>query len=102
MCTAWDNKSVDVLESFNISAYKVASADLTNMPLLEKLSATNKPLILSTGMSTENEIRKTVAFLNSRGTSFALLHCNSTYRATLHDINLKWMTNIKKIHSLIG
>ncbi len=102
MCTAWDNKSIDVLESFNTSAYKVASADLTNMPLLEKLSKTKKPLILSTGMSTESEIKKTVSFLNKRKTSFALLHCNSTYPAPFHDINLKWMSKLKKIHPITG
>ena len=102
MCTAWDYKSVDVLETFNISAYKVASADLTNMPLLDKLSLTGKPLILSTGMSKEDEIQKTVSFLNSKNVSFALLHCNSTYPAPLHDINLNWMSKLKKIHPITG
>ena len=102
MCTAWDAKSVDVLETFGISAYKVASADLTNMPLLDKLSLTKKPLILSTGMSREDEIKKTVSFLSSKNISFALLHCNSTYPAPLHDINLKWMSKLRKIHPVIG
>ena len=51
MCTPWDLKSIEVLESFVVKAYKVASADLTNLPLLDQLSKTNKPLILSTGMS---------------------------------------------------
>ena len=102
MCTAWDHKSVDVLQTFNLSAYKVASADLTNMPLLDKLSSTGKPLILSTGMSKEDEIIKTVSFLNSKKVSFALLHCNSTYPAPLHDINLKWMNRLKEIHPIIG
>ena len=102
MCTAWDVKSVDALESFYVKAYKVASADLTNMPLLDKLSSTGKPLILSTGMSKESEIENTVSFLNKRNTSFALLHCNSTYPAPLHDINLRWMHKLKKIHPIIG
>ena len=102
MCTAWDCKSVDVLEGFGISAYKVASADLTNMPLLGKLALTRKPLILSTGMSREDEIHKTVSFLNSKKVSFALLHCNSTYPAPFHDINLRWMNNLKEIHPVIG
>jgi sialic acid synthase SpsE len=51
MCTPWDFKSIDVLEGFNVPAYKVASADLTNIPLIAKLVETKKPLILSTGMS---------------------------------------------------
>ena len=102
MCTAWDEKSVDILESYGVTAYKVASADLTNMPLLKKLSSMKKPLILSTGMSKEDEIIKTTSFLNSKNTSFALLHCNSTYPAPLHDINLKWMKSLQKIHPVIG
>ncbi len=102
MCTPWDRTSVDILESFNVPAYKVASADLTNLPLLDKLSKTNKPLILSTGMSTTEEIRFTVDFLNKRNVKFVLLHCNSTYPAPLHDINLNWILKLKDIHPLIG
>ena len=51
LCTPWDESSVDTLEKFDVPAYKVASADLTNLPLLDKLCVTGKPLILSTGMS---------------------------------------------------
>jgi N-acetylneuraminate synthase len=102
MCTPWDQKSVDILESFEVEAYKVASADLTNMPLLAKLSKTNKPLILSTGMSSENEIQYSVDFLNARSVKFALLHCNSTYPAPVQDIHLNWMKSLKEIHSFIG
>lgn len=102
MCTPWDRKSVDVLESFNVLCYKVASADLTNLPLLDRLCKTKKPMILSTGMSREEEIHKTVDFLKSKNTSFALLHCNSTYPAPYHDINLNWMNSLKKIHPVIG
>jgi sialic acid synthase SpsE/sugar phosphate isomerase/epimerase len=102
MCTPWDSKSVEVLEGFGVLAYKVASADLTNLPLLDRLAQTSKPLILSTGMSTTDEVEITAAFLNKRGAKFALLHCNSTYPAPLHDINLKWMPALRQIHSLIG
>jgi sialic acid synthase SpsE/sugar phosphate isomerase/epimerase len=102
MCTPWDNVSVDVLESFNVPAYKVASADLTNLPLLDKLANTNKPLILSTGMSTSEEISYTVDFLNRRKVKFILLHCNSTYPAPIQDINLKWIKHLEKLHPLVG
>jgi sialic acid synthase SpsE/sugar phosphate isomerase/epimerase len=102
MCTPWDNKSVEVLEGFGVPAYKVASADLTNLPLLDRLAQTGKPLILSTGMSTTEEVEITVAFLNERGAQFALLHCNSTYPAPLQDINLKWMPALRRIHPLVG
>jgi sialic acid synthase SpsE/sugar phosphate isomerase/epimerase len=102
MCTPWDEKSVSILESFGVRAYKVASADLTNLPLLEVLTRTGKPLILSTGMSLMEEVRATVEFLNLRSVQYALLHCNSTYPAPLHDINLKLIPELRKIHPLVG
>lgn len=102
LCTPWDSLSVEALEKFGVRAYKVASADLTNLPLLDKLIGTGKPMILSTGMSNSEEIQCTVDFLNRRNAVFILLHCNSTYPAPLHDINLKWMHQLRKIHPLIG
>lgn len=102
MCTPWDELSVEVLEGFGVRAYKVASADLTNLPLLEVLARTGKPLILSTGMSLTEEVLATVKLLNAGSVQYALLHCNSTYPAPLHDINLKWIPELRKIHSLVG
>lgn len=102
LCTPWDAVSVNVLEKFDVPAYKVASADLTNMPLLDKLLSTGKPLILSTGMSRSEEVQHTVDFLNRRNAAFILLHCNSTYPAPLHDINLRWLHQLRKIHHLVG
>ena len=102
MCTPWDKTSVDILESFNVPAYKVASADLTNLPLLDKLAKTKKPLILSTGMSTTEEVKLTADFLDKRNVKFVLLHCNSTYPAPLHDINLNWISKLHEIHPLVG
>jgi len=102
MCTPWDSDSVVALEALAVKAYKVASADLTNLPLIERLIATKKPLILSTGMSSVEEIQITTDFLNSRDAEFALLHCNSTYPAPFHDINLNWIEKLKEIHPLIG
>ena len=102
LCTPWDHRSIEVLESFGVPAYKVASADLTNLPLIDQLCQTGKPLILSTGMSTRQEVQTTVDFLNQRGAQFILLHCNSTYPAPFHDIQLKWMEELRKIHPLVG
>lgn len=102
MCTPWDLKSIEVLESFGVKAYKVASADLTNLPLLDQLSKTNKPLILSTGMSKVEEVEHVKLFLEKRNVEFVFLHCNSTYPAPFHDINLNWIKSLKKIHPVIG
>ena len=102
MCTPWDSDSVRDLELLNVKAYKVASADLTNLPLIDTLVATKKPLILSTGMSSAEEIQITVDFLNEQKAEFGLLHCNSTYPAPLHDINLNFINKLKEIHPLVG
>lgn len=102
MCTPWDAESVKILESFDVPAYKVASADLTNLPLIDILINTKKPLILSTGMSSVSEVQITTDFLNARNAEFVLLHCNSTYPAPFHDINLGWLEKLKNIHPLIG
>lgn len=102
MCTPWDLDSINILEGFNVPAYKVASADLTNLPLIESLVATEKPLILSTGMSSTKEIQITTDFLNARNAKFVLLHCNSTYPAPFHDINLNWLNKLRDIHPLVG
>ena len=66
MCTPWDESSIKILESFGVKAYKVASADLTNLPLLDTLSKTGKPLIISTGMSRVDEVIEVKEFLEKR------------------------------------
>jgi N-acetylneuraminate synthase len=102
LCTPWDARSVAVLEGFGVTAYKVASADLTNLPLLAKLAATGKTLIVSTGMSTSEEIRTAAKFLDERNASYVLLHCQSTYPAALHNIHLRFMETLREIHPLVG
>ena len=102
LCTPWDNISIKNLEEIGVSAYKVSSADLTNIPLIMELIRTKKPLILSTGMSVVEEVKTTVEILNNYNAQFVLLHCNSTYPAPPHDINLRWIKQLKKIHPLVG
>lgn len=102
LCTPWDAKSVAALEGFGVQAYKVASADLTNLPLLACLAATGKTLIVSTGMSTTNEIKTAAAFLDDRDASYVLLHCQSTYPAALHNIHLRFMETLHEIHPVVG
>ncbi|HEY4517718.1 MAG TPA: N-acetylneuraminate synthase family protein [Candidatus Paceibacterota bacterium] len=97
LCTPFDEKSVDHLEVYGMPAYKIASADLTNHALLEKIAKTGKPIICSTGMSTEAEVIKAVELFKSLGAQYALLHCNSTYPAPFKDINLKYLSRLKEI-----
>lgn len=97
MCTPWDEASVDLLESFGVPAYKVASADLTNHGLLKYIAQTGKPMICSTGMATEGEILESVAVLKSLGAQYVLLHCNSTYPTPFKDVNLKYISRLKAL-----
>ncbi|WP_148680007.1 N-acetylneuraminate synthase family protein [Nitrosopumilus maritimus] len=103
LCTPWDIPSVEFLEKFDLPAYKIASADMTNFPLISSLIQTGKPLIVSTGMSNMNEIEKTVSFMKEKNAKFALLHCNSTYPAPVETLNLELISLLKeKFQVLIG
>lgn len=102
LCTPWDQRSVQVLETLEVVAYKVASADLTNSRLLDCIADTGKPLIVSTGMSRRDEVQASVDLLKRRSAQFVLLHCNSTYPAPFHDIQLRWMNELRCIHPLVG
>lgn len=99
MCTPWDLNSLNILEQYGMEAYKVASADFTNHEMLEALAATGKPLICSTGMCTEAEIKKSVEFLKSLSAQFVILHCNSTYPTPFKDVNLSY---IKRLQNITG
>jgi len=97
LCTPWDIASLDKLEGYGLPAYKIASADLTNFHLLHYAAETGKPLICSTGMSSEDEIRQAAAFLEKQKAQFIFLHCNSTYPTPYKDINLGYLGNLKEI-----
>lgn len=97
LCTPWDSASLEALENYGMPAYKVASADLTNHDFLELLAKIGKPLLCSTGMSTESEIKDAVTLLKKYGCPFILLHCNSTYPAPFKDINLKYMHRLREL-----
>jgi sialic acid synthase SpsE/sugar phosphate isomerase/epimerase/CBS domain-containing protein len=96
LCTPWDRGSVDFLETCELAAYKIGSPDLTNFPLIEYVAATGKPMLLSTGMSTEEEVRRTLALLDQRCAEYALFHCVSTYPAAPEEINLRFMERLRE------
>ncbi len=102
LCSPFDAESADFLDGLGVPAFKVASADLTNLPLIDHLIRKGKPLILSTGMSRPDEVEFTVKFLKERKAQFALLHCNSTYPAAFEDINLRYMDQLMKFGVPVG
>lgn len=91
LCTPWDEDSLKFLSTMNLPAYKIASADMVNLKLIHEASKLKKPLIISTGMSFMSEVEHLVEFLAKIKAEYVLLHCNGTYPAPYHDINLKFM-----------
>ena len=90
----WDVRSVDFLEKFNVPCYKIASPCLTDDELLKYVKSKGKPIILSTGMSTEEEIKRAVKILGEK--NLVVLHCTSTYPSKLEELNLKVINWLKK------
>lgn len=84
--SCWDEDSVDFIEQFNPVCYKVASASLTDQPLLEKIRSTGRPVILSTGMSTLDEIDAAVRCLGTE--RLLVAHTTSTYPCPPEELNL--------------
>ncbi len=103
LCTPFDQVSCDKLDELNVPAFKLASADLTNHPLLMHAAKKHKPLIISTGMATDEEIEESVGLLKAQGARFILLHCNSTYPAPFKDVNLRYMERLAAMNQgLVG
>ena len=95
--SAFDSTSVDLLESMGVPAYKVASCELVDVPLLQKISRTGKPLILSTGMATIEEIEEAVNTARQAGaTQIAMLKCASAYPAPPNDMNLRTIPELER------
>ena len=96
MCTPWDEQSVEILAKMGVDKFKIASADLMNFELISRVAKYSKHLVASTGMATEDEINLAIAHFETLGVDYTFLHCNSAYPAPFHDINLLWMTELRK------
>ena len=92
--SAWDIDSVDFLEEFDVCAHKIPSALITNIELLEHIKKTNKPILLSTGMSTMEEIEQAVKIVGLDNT--IIFHCTSTYPTQNNEINLRVIPVLKE------
>ena len=101
LSTPFSYKSVDLLEEMGTSAYKIASGEITNFPLLEYIARKSKPIILSTGMSTQEEIGEALKAINEAGEKrIVLLHCVTSYPARIEEINLKAIETLRKAFNL--
>ena len=101
LSTPFDVESVDLLESLGVSAFKVSSGEITNHPLLFHIAKMNKPIILSTGMSTLLDVAQAVKVINETGNQdIVLLHCVSNYPADPKDVNLRAMETMENAFQL--
>ncbi|MCG9101356.1 pseudaminic acid synthase [Laribacter hongkongensis] len=98
----FDATAVDLLEDLNAPAYKIASFELVDLPLIRYAASTKKPLIMSTGMANEEEIAEAVEIAREAGNqSIALLHCVSGYPAKSSDYNLNIIPDIIKRYGVV-
>ena len=95
--STWDKPSTDFMESLNVEFYKIGSPDMTNLELIEYVAKIGKPLIVSTGMATEEEVITTLKFLETLDNEYAILHCNSTYPAPVDQLNLRYIHRLQEL-----
>ncbi len=100
LSSPFDLKSVDFLDSIGISAFKIASGEITNIPLIEHISSKKKPIILSTGMSNLGEIRSAIESIKKGIDKIILLHCISSYPTKYEDANLRAINTLKSEFNL--
>jgi N-acetylneuraminate synthase len=94
MVSVWDEPSVDFMEKFETPAYKVPSASLTDHNLLKYVRKTGRPLIISTGMSTLEQIQRAVDVVSSE--NLIIMHCTSTYPCEPEELNLNMIGTLRK------
>ncbi len=104
LSTPFDDESIEYLSGL-VPFYKIASADITNLPFLKKIALKKKPVVLSTGASTKEEINEAVEQLNGNGVKdIALLHCILNYPTSFKDAHLRMITDLARDypHHVIG
>ena len=101
LSSPFDKRSVDLLDELGVPAFKVGSGEITNFPLLRHIARKGKPIILSTGMSTLDEVEEALKVIRGEGAEeIILLHCVSCYPARVEDMNLRAMETLRRAFKL--
>ena len=100
LCTPFSKIGADQLEEIGVEVYKVGSGELTNLPLIEHIAKKKIPMIVSTGMSTLEEISETVELIKQIGTPLVLTHCTSVYPCPYRLSNLKVIPKLNKLFNI--
>jgi len=99
LSSPFDKESIDLLIDLKLDTLKIPSGEITNLPYLKHIGKFSKSLILSTGMSTLDEVKNAVKILNKAGTplnKITVLHCTTSYPTNMEDVNLNAMLTLKK------
>ncbi len=100
ICSPFSNLAVDWLEEIGVDQYKIGSGEVTNFLILEKIAQTGKPVILSSGMSSYEELDQTVAFLKERNISFSILQCTTAYPTQPEQYGLNVIQELKNRYNV--
>lgn len=95
LCSPFSNLAVDWLEQLGVNRYKIGSGEVNNFLILERIVQTGKPAILSSGMSSYDELDKTVEFLRSRSVDFSILQCTTAYPTSPDQYGLNVVSELK-------
>ncbi|MBC7845878.1 MAG: N-acetylneuraminate synthase family protein [Flavobacterium sp.] len=100
ICSPFSNLAVDWLEEIGVEQYKIGSGEVNNFLILEKIAQTGKPVILSSGMSSYEELDQTVAFLNERKVTFSILQCTTAYPTQPEQYGLNVIQELKNRYNV--
>jgi len=96
----FSNAAVELLERIGVQRYKIGSGEVSNFLMLEKIARTGKPIILSSGMSSYEELDQTIAFLNKRNCELSILQCTTSYPTKPEDWGLNVISELKSRYAL--
>jgi N,N'-diacetyllegionaminate synthase len=100
ICSPFSNLAIDWLEEVGVSIYKIGSGEVNNFLLLEKITQTGKPIIISSGMSSFAELDKTVDFLKSKKANFSILQCTTAYPTKPEQYGLNVISELKERYNV--